>query len=48
MALGLWVVAVVALTIVISLALAQLFNQDFPLRRVVALGAHRAVGRVGD
>ena len=29
-----WVVAVVTLTIVISLALAQLFNQDFPLRRV--------------
>src|SRR4051794_21799333 len=29
-----WVVAVVTLTIVISLALAQLFNQEFPLRRL--------------
>ncbi|MFI9840765.1 carbohydrate ABC transporter permease [Nonomuraea sp. NPDC051941] len=29
-----WVVAVVALTVLISLALAQLFNQNFPLRKV--------------
>ncbi|WP_246074922.1 carbohydrate ABC transporter permease [Nonomuraea terrae] len=29
-----WVVAVVVLTVVISLALAQLFNQRFPLRKV--------------
>jgi multiple sugar transport system permease protein len=29
-----WVVAVVALTVLISLALAQLFNQRFPLRKV--------------
>ncbi|GLW10493.1 ABC transporter permease [Microtetraspora sp. NBRC 13810] len=29
-----WVVAVVALTVLISLALAQLFNQRFPLRNV--------------
>ncbi|SDI26697.1 multiple sugar transport system permease protein [Sinosporangium album] len=29
-----WVVAVVVLTVVLSLALAQLFNQKFPLKRV--------------
>ncbi|MEV4474756.1 MULTISPECIES: carbohydrate ABC transporter permease [Nonomuraea] len=29
-----WVVAVVALTVLVSLALAQLFNQRFPLRKV--------------
>ncbi|MGW4799529.1 carbohydrate ABC transporter permease [Nonomuraea sp. NPDC004297] len=29
-----WVVAVVALTVVVSLALAQLFNQRFPLRKL--------------
>ncbi|MEV0622508.1 sugar ABC transporter permease [Nonomuraea sp. NPDC050404] len=29
-----WVVAVVVLTVIISLALAQLFNQRFPLRKV--------------
>ncbi|WP_246080780.1 carbohydrate ABC transporter permease [Nonomuraea mesophila] len=29
-----WVVAVVALTVLISLALAQLFNQHFPLRKI--------------
>lgn len=29
-----WVVAVVVLTVVLSLALAQLFNQHFPLRKV--------------
>ncbi|MFG2075586.1 multiple sugar transport system permease protein [Nonomuraea maritima] len=29
-----WVVAVVVLTVVVSLALAQLFNQHFPLRKV--------------
>ncbi|GAB2964625.1 carbohydrate ABC transporter permease [Nonomuraea fastidiosa] len=29
-----WVIAVVALTVLVSLALAQLFNQHFPLRKV--------------
>ncbi|MET8869193.1 sugar ABC transporter permease [Nonomuraea sp. NPDC004580] len=29
-----WVVAVVALTVLVSLALAQLFNQRFPLRKI--------------
>jgi multiple sugar transport system permease protein len=32
---GLWVLAIVALTVLISLAMAQLFNQSFPGRKVV-------------
>ena len=34
-----WVVGVVAVTLAISLALAQLLNQHFPGRRVVRFGA---------